>query len=125
MLKSNSKIKQYAGRLGQLSSRGLSTIDKFEKKVNRFNEDYMGVPGDLYAFTPLKPLYESTIAPVKSSLRLTQGIAKAFETGKVGYAIKPALDFVDKYDTILKLPNMTVNPLYRIAQSRTLQQYNL
>ncbi len=122
MLKFN--LVKTAGRIGDLSRRGLKTISKFEKDIGRYDKEFTaGVAGELYKASPLKPLYEANIQPVKTGLKLVSRASKAVETGKPLYDVKCVFDLVDKYDPSLKTSNMPVNPLYRVEQSAFLNRY--
>ena len=122
MLKFN--LVRTVGRLGNLSQRGLKTISKFEKDIGRYDKEFTsGVAGELYKISPLKPIYEANIQPIKSGLKLVSQISKAIETGKPMYAVKGVFDLVDKNEPLLRTSGMSVNPLYRVAQSPFLQNY--
>lgn len=117
-------IQRYSGRIGNLSGRALSGIRNVESKINEADKKYTaGVAGELYKLTPLKTFYEGLVQPTKQGLQLVKQVATAIETGKPQYAIKGAFDLIDKYDPLLKTPNMSVNPLYRVAQGSYLSQY--
>jgi hypothetical protein len=117
-------IQRYSGRIGNLSGRALSGISSVERQITEADKKYTaGVAGELYKLTPLKSFYESTIQPTKTGLKFVKQVATAIETGKPQYAIKGTFDLFDKYDPILKLPNMDVNPFYRVAQSSYLSKY--
>ena len=122
MLKFN--LVKTAGRIGDLSRRGLKTISKFEKDIGRYDKEFTaGVAGELYKASPLKPLYEANNKPVKTGLKLVSQVSKAVETGKTLYAVKGVFDLVDKYDPLLRTSSMPVNPLYRVGQSPFLNRY--
>lgn len=117
-------IQRYSGRIGNLSGRALSGIKDVESRINQADKKYTaGVAGELYKLTPLKTFYEGLVQPTKQGLQLVKQVATAIETGKPQFAIKGALDLVDKYDPLLKTPSMSVNPLYRVAQSNYLSQF--
>lgn len=119
-----SQVRNYAGKLGNLSGRALTGIKDVESKINEADKKYTaGVAGELYKLTPLKTFYETSITPIKTGLKLTSQIAKSIETGKPGYAIKGAFDLFNKYDPLLKTPEMSVNPFYRVAQSPYLSRF--
>jgi hypothetical protein len=124
MLVNANKIKRYAGKIGDLSNRGLREISSFESKVSKFDKEMTGgLAGELYSISPFRTVYDSTIQPVKSGLKLVRGVSKSIESGKPQYAIKSALDLVKKEDPLLRFGE--INPAYRIARSPYFNQYAL
>jgi hypothetical protein len=126
MLRIPSSISRSAGRLGSVALRGARRIEQFESQLSDFNRRFTGgVAGELLKFTPVPSIYSSVRDPLHAGLKLTGALARSVETGKPGFAIKGALDLVDKYDPILRPAGMSVNPLYSVAQSPALQRFAL
>jgi hypothetical protein len=119
-------LQQFARRFGTASAGTLMRLRQFEKKINAFDRDFGGVPGDIYRMTPAYATIEPIRQTTKSLLNIGAKVGLGIGEGKPRQAIQGLGEAVDlaEYGAQSKfLSNMIQNPIaVRIYNSPFIQR---
>lgn len=119
-------LQQFARKFGTASTGALMRLRSFEKKINAFDRDFGGVPGDLYRMTPAYQTIEPIRQTTKSLLGIGAKIGMGIGEGKPRQALEglgEAVDMAELGGQTKILSHVVRNPIaVRIYNSPFIQR---
>jgi len=119
-------LQQFARKFGSASAGTLMKLRQFEKKINAFDKDFGGLPGDLYRMTPayatIEPIRQTTKSLLSIGAKVGSGIAES-KPRQVLEGLGQAVDMAEYGAQSKFISNVIQNPIaVRIYNSPFIQR---
>ncbi len=107
-------LQQFARKFGTASAGTLMKLRQFEKKINAFDRDFGGVPGDIYRMTPayqtIEPIRQTTKALLSIGAKVGTGIGEG-KPRQVFEGLGQAVDLAEYGGQTKVFSQMIQNPI--------------